>query len=318
MLPELVCPLCRVPLGDDRDGVRCAGCGRVFPSVAGILDLRVAGDPYLSLDDDREKARALAGVDGGFEDVLRAYWDRTPEVPRELADRYIANALAGARRAGRHLETLDVRDRSLLDVGCGTGGLLVAAAERGAHPVGVDIALRWLVVAQRHLRKAGRDVPLVAADGALLPFRAGSFEVVTCIETLEHATDQRGTLHGCLAVARSGTMHVVTANRFSVLPEPTAALWGVGFLPRRLAVPYVAWQRGTRYDHFRPLSASSVHAVLGPGDVASVAPAPLPAPPQDASRSRKAVTRAYDAVRRWPLVAGVLRWVGPYLEVRSP
>ena len=56
---------------------------------------------------------------------------------------------------------------------------------------GADIALRWLVVAQRRLRDAGVPATLVAGDGAVLPFPAESFDVATSMEVLEtHATSE--------------------------------------------------------------------------------------------------------------------------------
>ena len=316
-MPELVCPVCRAAVdGTDDDGVACGRCGRRYPRVAGILDLRVEGDRYLSLEADRDKARALAETDGGFEEALRAYWARTPEVPADLADRYVARALEGVARAEVHLDRVGVAGGTLLDVGCGTGGLLVAAAARGAEAVGVDVALRWLVVGARLLREHGVEAQLVAADGALLPFRHGLFDTVTSIEVLEHAADQRGLLHSCLgAAAPSGRAYAVTANRFSLAPEPTVGLWGVGWLPRTLAVPYVERRRRTRYRYFRPLSVGALEALLGPGAKARVGPAVLP-PGAGSGRLRHVAGRWYDALAAGRSAA-FLRHVAPYLAVTT-
>ena len=65
----------------------CATCGREYPVIAGIPDLRLHDDRYLTLEQDRDKARVLDAVDGEFADVVRAYWARTPEVPTPLAER---------------------------------------------------------------------------------------------------------------------------------------------------------------------------------------------------------------------------------------
>lgn len=316
MAAELVCPACRVTLDDQGDALGCTSCGRQFPVVAGIPDLRLRGDAYLSLDDDRAKAVALADLGGSFEDVLRAYWRRTPEVPAPLAERYVGTALDAARRGGHHLDRLGPLAGPVLDVGCGTGGLLVAAAQRGHDVTGIDVALRWLVVAQRRLREAGTEARLVAADGALPPFPAGSFATVCCIEVLEHARDQRGLLHWCLAGARpGGRSYLVTANRYSVAPEPTVGLVGVGYLPRAWAPAYVRWRRATRYQHFRAPSRHELRAFVeldAPG--AAVGPAILPPAPAGASRARRTAGAAYDRLRRsW--AAPALGAVAPYLEV---
>jgi SAM-dependent methyltransferase len=313
----LICPSCRTDLARNVDGFRCAACGREYPIVAGIPDLRLGGDRYLSLDEDREKAIGLSEVDGGFAEVVRAYWRQTPEVPTALADRYARAMLDGGRRGDAHLRELGPVDGRLLDIGCGSGGLLVAAARRGLEVVGVDIALRWLVVARRQLEEAGVDALLVAADGALLPFRAGTFDVVTSIETLEHAADQRGFLFSCLGAVRAGgAAYVVTANRFTIAPEPSVGLWGVGFLPRRLAATYVGRRRRTRFQFVRPVSSSDLRALLGPETGARVAAAALPSVPPAARRPRRVVQALYESARR----AGgrrLLTPVAPYLEVRS-
>ncbi len=317
---ELVCPLCRTPLDDGDDRYRCRRCPRTYPIVAGIPDLRVRPDRYLTLEEDRAKARALAEhADLGFADLTRRYWEMTPEVPTELADRYVAAALDGERRGGAFLDEtgVDVAEASLLEVGCGTGGLLAAAARRGARAVGIDLALRWLVVARRRLTEAGLDVPLVAADGAMPPFRPGTFDVTVSVETLEHTDDQRGLLHWCLASVRpGGTCRVVVANRFSLAPETTVRLWGVGFLPRAWAPAYVRWRRSTRYQFVRPVSVTELRAMLGPRSPAVIGPAPLPPPHPEAGRAELAVRELYRRMARSPM-APLLTRVAPFLEVRT-
>ena len=254
-----------------------------------------------------------------FPELLRRYWQMTPQVPSDLAERYVSIALDGHRRGAAFLEDADIdcEGASLLDVGCGTGGLLEAAARQGARAIGVDVALRWLVVARRRLEQAGVDVPLVAADGAMLPFRAGTFDITVSVETLEHSEDQRGLLHSCLASVRpGGTCRLVVANRFSLAPETTVRLWGLGFLPRRWAPAYVRWRRATRYQFVRPISSTELQAMLGPRSSAVVVPGPLPFPGPDAGRLELAVRRLYRRASRSPLAALVAP-IAPFLEVRS-
>jgi SAM-dependent methyltransferase len=308
--------VCRTGLAAGAGRFECASCGRAFPVVAGIPDLRIAGDRYLTIAQDRAKAEELALVPGGFAAVVAAYWDRTPEVPAPLAARYTRAMLDGVERGAAHLLELGPVRGRLLDVGCGAGGLVVAAARAGMAVTGVDVALRWLVVARRRLDEAGVDAQLVAADGALLPFPAGSFDAVTAIEVLEHAADQRAFLHSCLAAAGpGGTAYVVTANRYSLAPEPSVGLWGVGFLPRRLATAYVRRRRRTRFQFVRPLSTGDLRAMLGPDPGVRLTAAALPWAPPSASPARRRAQAAFERVRRSGGGA-LLRPVAPFLEVR--
>lgn len=318
ILAGVVCPRCRIILEMRPDDRYCARCGTAYPVVAGIPDLRLRGDAYLTIDEDRRKAEMLHAVPGTGADVLRAYWRATPEVPAELAEFYVRHALDGAHRATAHLDEIDAHDGTLLDVGCGTGGLLLAAFERGLVPIGVDLALRWLVVAKRLLADAGHDATLIAADGGNLPIAARTFDFVTSVEVLEHAPDPGALLHQTLAAAKpSGVAYVVTANRFSVAPDPTVGLWGLGFLPHRLAVAYVARRRQTRYGLMRPRYRSEVRAMLGPATRARITSAPLPTPSRSAPGARVRLQAGYERLRRTRLGNAVLVRIGPFLEVRQ-
>ena len=312
-VPTLVCPRCRIALDD----MRCGGCRTTYPIVAGIPDLRLTGDAYLTIDEDRRKAERLAAIPGSAEDLMRAYWAMTPEVPADLAEKYVRHTVDGPRRAQPHLAEIGRTSGRLLDVGCGTGGLLVAAGGRGLSPTGVDIALRWLVVARRFLVEADCEAQLFAADGALLPFAAGSFEVVCGIEVLEHAEDQRGVLHAALdAVRPGGVGYLVTANRHSIAPDPTVGLWGLGYLPRSVAVRYVARRRQTRYGFMRPLTSGQIRAMLGPDSGTSIAPAPLPG--AAAGGMRGVATHMYDRCRHTGVGKVALNRLGPFLQVTTP
>lgn len=321
LAPSLVCPICRGDLQVRGDGAwRCPSCSRTYPEVAGIPDLRVRSDRYLSLEADRRKSERLARHSGeGFEAVVAAYWAMTPDVPTALAARYAARAADGVRRGASLLAELGrpTREATFLDVGCGTGGTLVAAAEAGADATGVDIALRWLVAARELVADHAVPARLVAADGASLPFRSGSFDRVTCLETVEHAEDQRGVVQSALlAAAIGGQADVVLANRFSLAPEPVAGLWGVGFLPRRFQAGYVRRRRGTRYQYFRALSPSELAALVGPRTdvVLQAGPLPAPAPGAGALRTRAQKTYAVLAASRH---GRLVTAVAPYLRVTA-
>lgn len=315
--PELVCSACHGELDPSSGGLSCATCHRRFPIVAGIPDLRLVPDRYLTFEEDRAKAVAVDRAGGGFAGALAAYWSMTPEVPPAVARRFAANMAQGVERGAWPLDLAgDVGPGDvLLDVGCGTGGTVAAAAARGATVVGIDSALRWLIVARRFLEERGVDALLVAADGATAPFRFGSFSVVTCVEVLEHAADQRGLVNGCLLHAERPDSRAVliTANRFSVAPEPGVRVWGVGFLPRRFAAPYVELRRRTSYRNTRPVSIAELRAFVGPHDDVVIGQVPLPPIPASASPPRRLATRLLDRLTKGRGGSAV----APFLGVRA-
>lgn len=105
--------------------------------------------------------------------------------------------------------------RQVLDVGCGGGILAESMAARGAEVVGIDLAEKPLGVARLHRLESGVavDYRLVAAE-ALAREDPASFDVVTCMEMLEHVPDPASTIGACAALAKPGGCVVVsTINR---------------------------------------------------------------------------------------------------------
>jgi 2-polyprenyl-6-hydroxyphenyl methylase/3-demethylubiquinone-9 3-methyltransferase len=105
--------------------------------------------------------------------------------------------------------------KRVLDVGCGGGILAESMAARGADVLGVDLSERALGVAKLHRLESGIvvDYRLVAAE-TLADEMPASFDVVTCMEMLEHVPDPGSTIRACAALARPGGMLVFsTLNR---------------------------------------------------------------------------------------------------------
>ena len=98
-----------------------------------------------------------------------------------------------------------LKGKRVLDVGCGGGILAESMAARGARVSGIDLAEKPLKVAQLHLLESGRQVDyrLVAAE-VLEQEMPGAFDVVTCMELLEHVPDPPATVRACAGLARPG------------------------------------------------------------------------------------------------------------------
>lgn len=316
-----VCPRCRGPLGELSDAYRCSACRADYPVVVGIPDFRVAPDPWIGLEDDRDKARRLEALTAGmsFGAAVGAYWDITPGTPRPLAARFTDHVLGAERRTREWLAELPRAERlpdgPWLDLGCGTADL--SAAAEGATVVGIDVALRWLVVARKRLgpEASGR---LVCCNAEHLPFPDRSFARVASLGMLEHCRDERPVLREAVRVLRSGgDFHARTTNRFTLLPEPHVGVWGVGFLPRRWADGYVRIRSGSRYLHHRPLSRRELRSGLRGAGLARAGCAAACLLASDRERLGRLGRRAaslYAVLTRRPVAGDALAAVSPILE----
>ncbi len=108
-----------------------------------------------------------------------------------------------------------LRGLRVLDVGCGGGILAEAMAARGARVTGIDLAEKPLKVAQLHLLETGLEVEYrLIAPETLAREAPGSFDVVTCMELLEHVPDPAATVRACSDLVRpAGQVFFSTINR---------------------------------------------------------------------------------------------------------
>lgn len=108
-----------------------------------------------------------------------------------------------------------LRGKNVLDVGCGGGILAESMAARGARVTGIDLAEQPLKVAQLHLVESGLQVDYRLVAPEMLAREApGSFDLVTCMELLEHVPDPAVTVEACATLAKSsGRLFFSTINR---------------------------------------------------------------------------------------------------------
>ncbi len=113
----------------------------------------------------------------------------------------------------RHRARLD--DATVLDVGCGGGLLSEAMARLGARVTAIDLADDLIRVAKLHGIESGVQVDYrVQSVEALAAERPGSFDVVTCMEMLEHVPDPAAILQACATLLKpGGHLFVSTLNR---------------------------------------------------------------------------------------------------------
>lgn len=124
----------------------------------------------------------------------------------------------------------------VLDVGCGAGLLSEGMARRGARVLGIDLARASLDVAADHAREHGIEVEYrFQSAEQLAAEQPGTFEIVTCMEMLEHVPDPTQVVAACAhAVQPGGTVFFSTINRNlkSFLLAIVGAEHVLGMLPR--------------------------------------------------------------------------------------
>jgi 2-polyprenyl-6-hydroxyphenyl methylase/3-demethylubiquinone-9 3-methyltransferase len=142
-----------------------------------------------------------------FEALAQRWWDTQGEF-KPLHD---LNPLRLGFVDGR----APLAGRAVLDVGCGGGILAEAMARRGARVLGIDLAAGALEVAELHALDQGvkLDYRRISAE-ALAGEKPGAFDVVTCMEMLEHVPDPEPVLRALAGLARpGGHVFISTINR---------------------------------------------------------------------------------------------------------
>ncbi len=161
-----------------------------------------------------------------FEALASRWWDRNSE----FKPLHEINPL----RSNWIDERVPLAGKEVLDVGCGGGILAEAMAQRGATVTGIDMGEAPLSVARLHQLESGVEVNYEQSTAEeFAEQHAGRFDVVTCLEMLEHVPDPSSVIRACAKLVKPGG-HVFfsTINR-----NPKSfpfAIVGAGYVLRML------------------------------------------------------------------------------------
>jgi 2-polyprenyl-6-hydroxyphenyl methylase/3-demethylubiquinone-9 3-methyltransferase len=105
--------------------------------------------------------------------------------------------------------------KKVVDIGCGGGILAESLAQSGADTTGIDLSEKALKVAELHALEVGANLTYRAISAEdLAQEQAGQYDVVTCMEMLEHVPDPASVVRACAALCKpGGTLFFSTLNR---------------------------------------------------------------------------------------------------------
>ena len=164
-----------------------------------------------------------------FSDLAHRWWD--PE--SEFRPLHQINPL----RLAWIDSLIPLSGKTVLDVGCGGGILADAMARKGAQVLGIDLATKSLKVAQLHAleaQTAGVSYREISAED-LAAEQAGQYDVVTCMEMLEHVPDPAAVVKACAELVKPGGwvfFSTLNRNPKSFLFAIVGAEYVLNLLPR--------------------------------------------------------------------------------------
>lgn len=142
-----------------------------------------------------------------FEKLAQRWWDKTSEF-KPLHD---INPL----RSNFIDKHSPVAEKQVIDIGCGGGILSEALHQRGAKVTGIDMGATPLGVAELHALEKGYDIEYIQSTAeAMAEQRSEQFDIVTCLEMLEHVPDPAAVVQACARLCKpGGHLYFATINR---------------------------------------------------------------------------------------------------------
>ena len=133
-------------------------------------------------------------------------------------------------------ERAPLEGKAALDVGCGGGILAEAMAQRGASVTGIDLGDKALRIAELHQLESGARVRYVSASAEEFADAHGSeFDIVTCMELLEHVPEPASTVAACARLVKPGgrvIFSTINRNLKAYLLAVIGAEYVLKLLPR--------------------------------------------------------------------------------------
>ncbi|MBX9586747.1 MAG: bifunctional 2-polyprenyl-6-hydroxyphenol methylase/3-demethylubiquinol 3-O-methyltransferase UbiG [Gammaproteobacteria bacterium] len=164
-----------------------------------------------------------------FNSIAQTWWD--PQ--GEFAPLHAINPL----RLKFIQEHAQLDDKEIIDIGCGGGIFCEALAQSGARVTGLDLAPDSLMIAREHADKNQLKINYIELTAeAYAQKNPAKYDVVTCLEMLEHVPDPESIVHACAALAKPGAhlfFSTINRNLKAYLFAVVGAEYLLGLLPKQ-------------------------------------------------------------------------------------
>jgi len=193
-----------------------------------------------------------------FESLAARWWDANSEF-KPLHD---INPL----RLNYINDRVGLNGKTVLDIGCGGGILAESMAAHGASVTGIDLGEAPLAVAKLHLRESGQKVEYLRVSAEdLAAERPGSFDVVTCMEMLEHVPDPASTIEACAGLVKPGGQvffSTINRNPKSWLFAIVGAEYVLNLLPKGTH-EYMKFIKPSELERWARHAGLTIHQFIG-------------------------------------------------------
>lgn len=176
-----------------------------------------------------------------FSDLAKYWWDEQGAF-KELHEmnplrlRYIRDNIY------KYFSVTDLKDTKILDIGCGGGILSEPLARMGANVTAIDASDQAIRVAQEHAQESGLNIEYICSNAEELADSKRVFDVVLCMEIVEHVADLHSFITAAGALVKPGGMlFISTINR--TIKSYATAIMAAEYVLRMVPVGTHEWKK---------------------------------------------------------------------------